>query len=99
LALLGVISKTAQQTKGHLRVTKLELTDLQHTGTGGGAPAGGASPSGLLLAGVALDNPAVTELLDGLQDSGLFSHVKLLMCKELENNANSLREYEVRCEF
>jgi Tfp pilus assembly protein PilN len=98
LALLGVISKTAQKTKGHLRVTKLELTNLQHTGGGPAAPAG-SPPSGLLLAGVSLDNPAVTELLDGLQDSGLFSHVELVTCKERENSADSLRDYEVRCEF
>jgi hypothetical protein len=99
LALLGVISKTAQKSKGHLRVTKLELTNLQHTGAGGSAAPSGSAPSGLLLAGVSLDNPAVTELLDGLQDSGLFRHVELLSCKERENSADSLRDYEVRCEF
>jgi Tfp pilus assembly protein PilN len=99
LALLGAISKTAQRTKGRLRVTKLDLTDFQHTGPAGAAAPAGAVPNGLLLTGVSLDNPAVTELLDGLQDSGMFSHVELLTCKERENNADSLRDYEVRCEF
>ena len=37
-----------------------------------------------MLAGVSLDNPAVAELLDGLQDSGIFSRVELLTLKERE---------------
>jgi hypothetical protein len=56
-------------------------------------------PGGLLLTGVSLDNPAVAELLDGLQHSGIFSHVELLKLKEREGNDNSMRDYEVRCEF
>ena len=52
-----------------------------------------------MLAGVSLDNPAVAELLDGLQDSGIFSRVELLTLKEREDSDVSLRDYEVRCEF
>jgi Tfp pilus assembly protein PilN len=99
LTLLGVVSNTAQATNGRLRVTKLDLTDFQNTRRPAAAPAGSATGSGLVLAGVSLDNPAVAELLDGLQDSGIFSRVELLTLKERENSAESLRDYEVRCEF
>lgn len=100
LTLLGVLSDTARKTKGHLRVTKLELTNFQNVGkkgdkTGSTAPA----PGGLLVTGVSLDNPSVAELLAGLQHAGIFSHVELLKLKEREDKSASLHDYEVRCEF
>ena len=99
LTLLGVISDTAQKTKGRLRVTKMELNNFQNVektdNAGGASPA----PGDLLLTGVSLDNPSVAQLLDGLQNSGIFSRVKLLKLKEREDKSISLRDYEVRCEF
>lgn len=92
LTLLGVISDTAQQTGGRLRITKLELNNFQQTS--GPNP---AATSGLMLAGVALDNPAVAELMEGLKESGLFRKVDLKALKEREGL--TLRDYEVRCEF
>ena len=71
LTLLGVISETAQKTKGRLRVTKLELTNFQNAGKVDGASTAAQPPGGLVLTGVSLDNPAVAELLDGLQHSGV----------------------------
>ena len=98
LTLLGVISNTAQKTKGRLRVTKFELTNFQNAGKTDAAAAGNSPPpGGLVLSGVSLDNPAVAELLDGLQHSGIFSHVELLKLKE--RDGLTLRDYEVRCEF
>lgn len=98
LTLLGVISDTAQKTKGKLRVTKFELTNFQNAGKGDASAAGNSPPpGGLVLSGVSLDNPAVAELLDGLQHSGIFSRVELLKLKE--RDGLSLRDYEVRCEF
>jgi hypothetical protein len=97
LALLGVVSQTARQTGGRLRLTKLELTNFQNAGRGGTTTAGAGG--GLLLSGVSLDNPAVGELLSGLQASGIFSRVELLVSKEREGGEVSLRDYEVRCEF
>ena len=98
LTLLGVISQTAGKTNGRLRVTKLELTNFQQgNSAAAGAPEG--PPTGLLLSGVSLDNPAVAELLDGLQDSKIFSRVELMALKEREDASASLRDYEVRCEF
>jgi hypothetical protein len=41
----------------------------------------------------------VGELLDGLQDSGIFSRVELLTLKERQDADASLRDYEIRCEF
>jgi len=98
LTLLGVVSETARQTGGRLRLTKLELTDFQHVGPASN-PAGVTGGAGLMLSGVSLDNPAVVELLDGLQDSGIFSRVELLAAKERQEAEVSLRDYEVRCEF
>lgn len=99
LTLFGVISDTAQKTKGRLRVTKLELSNFQNVGAVAGANTAAPPPGGLLLSGISLDNPAVAELLDGLQHSGIFSHVELLKLKEREGKDTSLRDYEVRCEF
>jgi Tfp pilus assembly protein PilN len=94
LALFGVISRTAKNTNGRLRITRLELTNFQ-----GHQSAATGQPGGLLLAGVSLDNPAVGELLDGLQDSGVFRLVELMALKERPHDDQSLRDYEVRCEF
>ena len=99
LTLFGVISDTAQKTKGRLRVTKMELNNFQNVGGIEKAGTSALAPGGVLLSGVSLDNPAVAELLDGLQHSGMFSHVELLKLKEREGKGVSLRDYEVRCEF
>jgi hypothetical protein len=99
LALLGVISKAAEATGGRLRVTSMELSNFQspHTATGAGGATG--QPGKLQLNGVSLDSPAVFELLDGLQNSGMFSRVILNMLKEREGHQLALRDYEVSCEF
>jgi hypothetical protein len=96
---LGVVSQTARDTNGRLRVTKLDLSDFQKTSQSAEAGAADGRTSRLSLTGVALDNPAVAELLDGLQDSGLFGRVELLMMKEREDANGGLRDYEVKCEF
>ena len=94
LTLLGVISDSAQKTKGRLRVTRFEISNFQsaQAGTDG-------KPPGLTVCGISLDNPAVAELLDGLQKSGVFRKVELLTLKEREDKDSALRDYEVRCEF
>jgi Tfp pilus assembly protein PilN len=98
LTLLGLVSQTAQKTGGRLRVMKLDLKDFQTMERAGSAAASGGG-GGLFLGGISLDNPAVGELLEGLQDSGVFSRVELLVLKERESAVASLRDYEVRCEF
>lgn len=97
LTLLGVISKTTEQTKGRVRVTRMELTNFQEVG--GQTKAGAAPASGLKLAGVSIDNPSVAELLNGLQHAGIFSHVELLKLKEREDKSSALRDYELGCQF
>jgi hypothetical protein len=101
LTLLGVVSDTAAATDGRLRVTRFELTGFQNTNSQVGRDGQNGAPDGLLLRGVSLDNAAVVELLDGLQDSGVFSHVELLVSKEREGEGDqsALRDYEVRCQF
>jgi Tfp pilus assembly protein PilN len=99
LTILGVVSQTAGATKGRLRVTQLELSNFQVPGAAPGAVLPGAHVSNLSLTGVALDNPAVAELLDGLQDSGLFGRVELKSMKEREGGGGTLRDYQVQCEF
>jgi Tfp pilus assembly protein PilN len=99
LSILAVVSKTASVTKGRLRVTELELSDFQSTGQAAASKSSAASTSSLALAGEALDNPAVAELLDGLQDSGLFGRIELLMMKERKNGHGGLWDYQMKCEF
>ena len=99
LTLLGLISDTAQKTNGRLRITKFELSNFQNTAQLAGTNTVAPPPGGLLITGVSLDNPAVAELLDGLQYSGIFSHVELLKLKEREGNDKTMCDYEVRCEF
>ena len=96
LTLLGVISDSAQKTKGRLRVTRFEISNFQSAQ--GGSDAAGKT-AGLTVGGTSLDNPAVAELLDGLQKSGVFRKVELLTLKEREDKDSALRDYEVRCEF
>jgi hypothetical protein len=96
LTLLGVISQTARDARGRVRLLKLELTNFQHMDPSGTAGDIGAA---LLLSGVSLDNPAVGELLEGLQDSGIFRRVELLALTERQEANTSLRDYQVRCDF
>jgi len=96
LTLLGVISDSAQKSKGRLRVTKFDISNFQSVQSG---PDPTGKVAGLTVSGVSLDNPAVGELLDRLQKSGVFRRVELLTLKERENKDAALRDYEVRCEF
>jgi hypothetical protein len=98
LALLGVVSQSAYKTNGRLRVTKLTLSNFQGGATQP-APTGAPQTNGLVLAGESLDNPAVAELLDGLQESGLFSKVEFTLKERADDPTASLRDYEVRCDF
>ncbi len=97
LTLLGVISDSAQKTKGRLRVTKFEISNFQSAQ--GAGDNGTAKAAGLTVDGESLDNPAVAELLDGLQKSGVFKRVELLTLKERTDKEAALRDYEIRCEF
>jgi hypothetical protein len=99
LALLGVISDAAQDTGGRLRVTNMELSNFQSPHTAAGAGGATGQPGKLVLRGVSLDSPAVFELLDGLQNSGMFSRVVLNLLTEREGREIALRDYEVSCEF
>jgi Tfp pilus assembly protein PilN len=98
LVILGVLSANVGGTKGRLRVTQLDLTNFQAMNLGDAATTS-VPQSSLALTGVALDNPAVAELLDGLQDSGLFGRVELLTMKQREDGSGKLRDYQVKCEF
>lgn len=97
LTLLGVISDSAQKSKGRLRVTKFDINNFQ--GFSGGNDNAAVKAAGLTLNGVSLDNPSVAELFDGLQNSGIFKRVELVTLKEREDKETSLRDYEIRCEF
>jgi len=99
LSLLGAVSQSAMRTKGRLRVTKLDLTGFQDAGGSNGTARAANQPARMVLTGVSLDNEAVGELLDGLQDSGIFSQVELRSLRERPENETSLRDYEVWCEF
>jgi Tfp pilus assembly protein PilN len=99
LTLLGVVSQTAQKTNGRLRITDLELTDFQRQPKTDAAGSPMEQTGGLRLAGVSLDNPAVAELVVGLEQSGIFRRVELNTLNERPEADTSLRHYEIRCEF
>jgi Tfp pilus assembly protein PilN len=99
LTLLGVISDTTKATNGRVRVTKLELKEFQNMQVPNSATAGNGAGTGLLVSGVSLDNPAVAEFFDRLQDSGIFRRVELVVSKERKDGDVALRDYEMRCEF
>jgi hypothetical protein len=99
LTLLSVISDAAKSTKGRVRVTTLELKDFQSIQALSSPEAADSSNTGLLVSGVSLDNPAVAELFDGLQDSGIFRRVELVVSKERREGDLGLRDYQLRCEF
>jgi len=97
LFLLGLLSEIGEQTGGRLRVTKLELTGLQHPSTARKNESVGGS--GVLLTGVSLDNQSVAKLESGLWESGFFSKVELLKSTVIGEEQGSLREYQLRCEM
>jgi Tfp pilus assembly protein PilN len=99
LALLAVISDTAKATDGRVRVTKLDLKDFQNMQESVVGETANATAAGLSVSGVSLDNPAVAELFDGLQDSGIFRRVELVESKERKDGGVALRDYVLRCEF
>lgn len=98
LALLGVLSETAQASNGRVRVTSVEVTGFQNMRASKPAEGQKQAADGVVVRGVSLDNPAVADLLSGLQDSGMFSRVEWLM-KERSEGDVSLRDYELRCEY
>ena len=98
LTLLGVVSESAEQSDGRLRVTSLRLTDFQGSSGQGNRP-GGTDASSLVLSGQSLDNPSVAELLDRLQASKLFTNVELISLKERRSGGIAYQDYEVRCEL
>jgi Fimbrial assembly protein (PilN) len=99
LALLGAVSKAAQQTGGKLRLTDCRVVDLQATAESDTGSAEGQRPGTVTLVGTALDSPAVAEFHDGLLRSGLFADVKLIKSNERSGADAALYEYEVRCEL
>jgi Tfp pilus assembly protein PilN len=98
LALLGVLSETAESSKGRVRVTNISVTGFQNMHATKLAEGQSQPADGVIVKGVSLDNPAVADMLGGLQDSGMFSRVEVDM-KEREEAAISLRDYTLRCEY
>jgi Tfp pilus assembly protein PilN len=98
LALLGVISETAEASKGRVQVTSVEVTGFQSMQAVKPAEGQEQVTEGVVVRGVSLDNPAVADMLGGLQDSGMFSRVEVVMKERAEGDL-SLRDYELRCEY
>jgi hypothetical protein len=98
LALLGVISETAQASNGRVRVTSVEVADFQNLRAPESNEETNESAAGVVVRGVSLDNPAVADMLGGLQDSGMFSRVEVVMKERAEGDV-SLRDYELKCEY
>jgi Tfp pilus assembly protein PilN len=99
LSLLGILSAIAERTNGRLRITKLTLTGLQQPASAGHPSGPEARGGSAILTGLSQDNPAVAELIKGLEDSQFFSYVELLKLTDVEGEGGSLREYQIQCEL
>jgi Tfp pilus assembly protein PilN len=99
LTLLGIVSQAAEQSKGKLRVTELQVIDLQRTRPTREHPSAAPQGGNLVLIGLALDSPSVAELLDRLQQTGLFNGVELISLKEREEEGVVLNDFQVRCQL
>jgi Tfp pilus assembly protein PilN len=97
LTLFGFVSRAAQESQGRFRVTDFQLFDLQYFASGEDPRAAGPNAGKLTLQGVSLDSPTVAELLDKLQQSGLFTSVELVSLKEKEEGGVSLHDFQVLC--
>jgi Tfp pilus assembly protein PilN len=98
LALLGVISETAKASAGRVRVTSVKVTGFQSMRASKPVEGQEQAIDGVVVSGVSLDNPAVADMLGGLNDSGMFSRVEVVMKERAEGDV-SLRDYELRCEY
>jgi len=97
LTLLGAVSQIAQQSNGKLRVTNFQVVDLQSSAPSDRQRAIGAHGGNFTLQGVSLDSQTVAELLDKLQQSGLFRSVELVSLKERLEGQVSLQDFQVVC--
>lgn len=98
LALLGLVGETARASNGRVRVTNVEVTGFQRMHSSPAVKDQGQGGDRVLVRGVSLDNPAIAEMLQGLQNSGMFSRVEVVMTERQEGDV-SLRDYELRCEY
>jgi hypothetical protein len=98
LALLRLISESAQASNGRVRVTNVDVTGFQNMHASKPVEGQNQPIQGVVVRGVSLDNPAVADMLGGLQDSGMFSRVEVVMKERAEGDV-SLRDYELRCEY
>lgn len=99
LTLLGIVSEAAQQSQGKLRVTDLQVVDLQRVNPSRGHQSAVPQGGSLAVTGVSLDSPIVAELLDKLQYSGLFTSVELVLLKERKEEDATLHDFQVRCQL
>jgi Tfp pilus assembly protein PilN len=99
LALLAVVSRSAHETQGRLRVTDCRVIDLQATEVAANQSNNASHEGTVTLVGVSLDSPTVAEFHDGLVRSGLFADVKLIKSNERAEVGTELYDYEVRCEL
>src|SRR3972149_2727675 len=96
LALLGVVSQAAQQSAGKLRVTDMQVVDLQSTHANVTDWNDDTQIATVTLTGTALDSPAVAEFLDALVRSGLFAAVELGHSNERPQDGALMFDYQVR---
>ena len=97
ITLFGFVSQTARESQGMFRVTDFQLVDLQYFASSEARQAAGPNAGSFTLHGVSLDSPTVAELLDKLQQSGLFTSVELVSLKEKQEGGISLHDFQVSC--
>jgi Tfp pilus assembly protein PilN len=100
LALLGLVSRSAKQCEGRLRVELLSLQTKQDAGASAGlgpTAAGLARRKSLVLKGIAADNLAVAQFVLALRQTKAFDRVELKSSQVQPADHRPARTYQVEC--
>ncbi len=100
LTLLGLVSRSARDCEGRLRVEQLSVNP--RSGGSASKAGGDGSPAGLASAtikGIALDNLAVARFVAALRQTKAFDHVDLKAALEQTADGRRACSYQVECAY
>jgi len=102
LTLLGLVSRSARECEGRLRVEQLVLrSDGQAAQVAGPGPPGGGAPAAasVTIKGIAADNLAVARFVLALRQTKAFDRVELKSSQEQPAERQRTRSYQVECTY
>ncbi len=101
LSLVGVVSRSAHECGGDLRVSKFKLQASAHSGVlSGQRPDTVAAATRLLvLEGTAQDNLAIPKFVGFLRQANVFDRVELKSSKEQTSQGDRGHSFHIECSF